>query len=144
MKVDAASLCYSGLRTGMARAVFNEVADRLQILAAEERTSAIDLRSLPLTEADLAELEELMGRGEVSANLEVIGLTEIWETAYAGAWWIRHMGSGGKVASEQIAITPSPEILGSQAQDIAAAAERIRLELEIEGREMPEKEASHG
>ena len=144
MKTDTASLCYSGLKTGMAPAVFNEVAERLQKLCQDGQPSAIDLRGMPLTEADLAELEELLGTGEVTASLEVAGPTRIWETAYAGVWWIRHLGAGGKVASEEIAITQLPEILKSHPGDITAAAERIRLELESAGQGGIEKEASHG
>ena len=144
MKPDSASLCYSGLKTGMAAAVFNEIAERLQDLCRDGQPSAIDLRGIPLTEADLAELEEMLGTGEVTASLEVAGPTRIWETAYAGVWWVRHLGAGGRVAAEEIAITKLPEILESHPGDIAAAAERIRLELETADRGGINKEASHG
>ena len=144
MKPDPAALCYSDLRTGMALAVFSEVADRLGALARDGASTAIDLRSMPLTEADLAELEELLGKGEVEASLEVAGPTRIWETAYPGAWWVRHLGAGGKVAAEHIAITPVPPIFESQAEDIAAAAERIRRDLDARTRGVTVEEAAHG
>lgn len=144
MRPDPANLCYSGLQTGMALAVAAEVADRLEALARNGQTSAVDLRSLPLTRADLAELEELLGKGEVEVRLEVVGRTLIWETAYAGAWWIRHLGAGEQVASEQIAITPLPEILKSHPEDITAAAQRIRLDLDARAEGATDKEASNG
>lgn len=126
MKLETPSNCFSGMRTGMAQAIFTEVAERLDQLLEDNEDSAIDLRSLPLTDADLAELEELLGKGEVAAELNVLGPTSIWETAYAGVWWVRHFGAGQKIATEQLAITAVPEILKAHNDDIAAAAQRIR------------------
>jgi hydrogenase-1 operon protein HyaF len=114
----------------MAQAVMHEVAERLGNLDKEGTESAVDLRSLPLTDADLAELEEQLGKGEVLADLNVIGHTRIWETAYAGVWWIRHFGANEQTASEEIAITPLPEILKTHPEDISAAADRLRQELD--------------
>lgn len=144
MTARNSNLCYSGLATGMAGAVLAEIAERLQQLSAGGADSVIDLRSLPLTDADIAELEERLGRGEVSARVEVIGETEIHETAYAGVWWIRHLGAGQQVAAEEIAITPVPEILRSQAEDIELATSRIQEQLEADRSARDEREAIHG
>jgi hydrogenase-1 operon protein HyaF len=131
--------CLDGQTTGMAWSVLSEVGSLLEKLARDGEESAIDLRSLPMTEADRAQLEELLGRGEVRAELEVAGASEVWETAYPGAWWIRHRGAGGRIASEEIAVCRIPEILVTHPVDIAAAAARIRDELETthEGQENP-------
>ena len=69
MKPDPAALCYSGLQTGMALAVFNEVAERLAALATQGAVSAIDLRSMPLTEAGHTDdaAEEPLGRDVATA-----------------------------------------------------------------------------
>ena len=114
------------LRTGVARAVLSEIALLLENLAATGQAGAIDLRSLPLTEADRAELEEHLGRGEVEARLAVVGASEVWETAYAGVWWIRHLGAEGEIASETIAVTRVPEILMTHPADVEAAAARLQ------------------
>jgi HupH hydrogenase expression protein, C-terminal conserved region len=111
--------------TGMAQSLFSEIADRLSEFAASGEKSAIDLRSLPLTPTDLKELESLLGRGEVLAELNVAGKSEIWETGYSGVWWVRHYGDGGKIASQSIEITACPKILAADADDIAAAAARM-------------------
>ena len=129
MKRDTHAPCMTGRSTGMAYSILSEIAQRLQALAERNEPASIDLRSLPLTQADRDELEEMLGRGEVSVRLELAGPTKIWETAYAGVWWIRHMGTGERIATEEIAVTPIPEILLSQPHDVAAAARRIRLEL---------------
>jgi hydrogenase-1 operon protein HyaF len=125
-----ATPCLDHQTTGMALSVLSEIGTRLEKLAASGEESAIDLRSLPLTEADRAQLEELLGQGEVSARMDLAGESEVWETAYPGAWWIRHRGAGGTIASEVIAVCRIPEILVTHPVDIEAAARRIRNELE--------------
>ena len=68
----------------------------LEALAESGQAGSIDLRSLPLSDADRAQLEELLGRGEVQAKLDLAGASEVWETTYPGVWWIRHKGAGGQ------------------------------------------------
>jgi hydrogenase-1 operon protein HyaF len=128
----------------MAQAVLAEVAQHLEALASSGTTSTIDLRSLPLTDADLAELEALLGKGEVRASIDVIGTTEVHETAFAGVWWLRHMGAQDRVAAEEIAITPVPDILHAQADDIREAAQRIRSQIETAAPAGAEQEAVDG
>lgn len=113
-------------RTGMAESLLHEIARRLTTLAETGEASDIDLRSLPMTQGDRGELEHRLGRGEVEALLTVAGTSEIWETQYAGVWWVRHFGAGGKVAAEHIEITPSPQVLASHHDDVAAAALRLK------------------
>lgn len=123
--------CQTENLTGMARSVMAEVARMLESLAEDGTTGSIDLRSLPLTEADRLQLEELLGRGEVAAELELAGSSTVWETAYAGAWWIRHRGAEDKISSEEIAVCAVPDILVTHHADIAAAASRIRNDLQV-------------
>jgi hydrogenase-1 operon protein HyaF len=113
------------MNTGMAWSVLTEVHTLLGRLASHGETAAIDLRSLPLTEADRAELEALLGAGEVRCSLELMGRTEVWETAYTGVWWVRHRGAQDRVASEELAITTVPDILQSHPADIVGAAARL-------------------
>lgn len=121
--------CQTENTTGMARSVLAEVARMLEDLAKNGNTGSIDLRSLPLTDADRQQLEELLGRGEVVAELELAGNSTIRETAYAGVWWIRHRGAGDRISSEEIAVCPVPEILVTHPADIDSAAQRIKQEL---------------
>jgi hydrogenase-1 operon protein HyaF len=148
MKPESIAPCLTDFRTGMATAVFSEIADRLAVLAETGETSAIDLKSLPMTTADRQELEDHLGQGEVSARLDVAGTSEIWETRYHGVWWIRHMGADGQVATEEIAVTPLPVILRTHPVDVEDAAKRIRAEVDFsehtERRADNPQEASHG
>lgn len=127
---DRGANCTDGRITGMAWSVLAEIGRRLESLGATGQTAAIDLRSLPLTDADRAQLETLLGRGEVRAELELAGRSEVWETAYPGAWWVRHLGAAGRIASETIAICPVPEILAAHPADVQAGARRLLRELD--------------
>ncbi|NNK31950.1 MAG: hydrogenase expression/formation protein [Xanthomonadales bacterium] len=147
---DNGAPCQTTRTTGMALSVLAEVGRLLEILADTGETGAIDLRSLPLTEADREQLEELLGRGEVSVELDLAGRSEIWETAYPGAWWIRHRGAADRIASEEISVCPIPEILAAHPSDIADAARRLRQDIAAQNSSAPPEqpetttEATHG
>jgi len=128
--VDRRESCLDGHTTGMAWSVLAEVGRLLEDLASRGQTASIDLRSLPLTEADRAELEALLGHGEVRVELDLAGRSEVWETAYPGAWWVRHRGAGSQISSEEIAVCPVPVILESHPADIEVAARRLSRDLQ--------------
>jgi hydrogenase-1 operon protein HyaF len=127
---DRGATCLDAQITGMAWSVLAEVGRLLEVLAANGEPGCIDLRSLPLTDADREELEALLGRGEVRVDLHLAGRSEVWETAYAGAWWVRHRGAGDRIAAELIAVCPVPEILMAHPADIQAATQRLRRDLQ--------------
>lgn len=120
------------IRTGMADALLREIAVLLQAFAESGAGAIIDLASLPLTPADRRELEERLGRGEVTATVDVAGLSEVWETAYSGAWWVRHLGAGERIAAESIVIAAVPDILAAHPDDARAAAQRLLDSLEAD------------
>jgi hydrogenase-1 operon protein HyaF len=127
---DSAAPCLSDRATGMALSVLAEASRLLETLASTGEAGFIDLRSLPLSDADRSQLEDVLGRGEVQAELDVAGKSEVWETSFAGIWWIRHRGAGDKISTEEIAVCRIPEILITHPVDIEAAASRLREELE--------------
>jgi hydrogenase-1 operon protein HyaF len=127
---DRRDSCLDVRSTGMALSVLAEIGRLLEVLAATGQPGSIDLRSLPLTGADRAQLETLLGRGEVRVELALAGKSEIWETAYSGAWWVRHRGAADRIASEEIAVCGVPDILKAHPADIQAAAQRLRRQLE--------------
>lgn len=129
MKRDAGAPCMTTQSTGMAWSILTEIRQLLDALNEQGTVGSIDLRSLPMTNADREQLENLLGRGEVHAELDLAGTSEVWETAFAGVWWIRHKGAADKIACEEIAVTAIPEILITHPVDIEAAAARLGNEL---------------
>lgn len=104
--------------TGIAGAVLAELRDHLQNLAEHGTTHCIDLRSLPMNDADINELADQLGVGEVKASIKSIGSSSIRETAYRGIWWIIHYGEDKAVLSELIEVTQVPEILVTHEDEI--------------------------
>lgn len=143
MSRNTGAPCINAHTTGMAYSILSEIAQGLKLLAEHDESSTIDLRSLPMSQADRDQLQEMLGHGEVNASLEVSGPSAIWETAFPGVWWIRHMGAGGRIATEEIAVTRIPEILLTHPHDVAAAAVRIREVLDGGTTGEPALEASH-
>lgn len=117
---------FESVRTGMARAIEQEILEHLEALARDGTEAAIDLRGLPMSEADRAELEDALGHGEIRVALTSMGESELWETRFNGVWWIRHHGTDGRVIAEQVEITLLPEILKTDPADAKAAAVRMR------------------
>ena len=115
----------------MAESVLTEISHLLNNLSENGESASIDLRSLPMTRTDRLHLEELLGRGEVHVDLDLAGASEAWETRYPGVWWIRHRGKNGKITSEEIAVTPIPEILVTHPEDVRAAAMRLKNDLAL-------------
>ena len=115
--------------TGMADAVLSEIASLAARQAQGGGPAAVELTSMPLTAADRGEIEARLGRGEVSATVESAGRSEIWETAYSGVWFVRHLGRDGAVATETVEICPAPKILFSHPDDRRAAAARLSEDL---------------
>ena len=144
MKRDNGAPCMTGNTTGMAVSILAEIGQLLIALSERGEAGAVDLRSLPLTDADREQLEEMLGRGEVQAKLDLAGASEVWETSYSGVWWIRHKGAGNKIASEEIAVTTVPEILAAHPVDIAAANRQIQQDLESTGLQLHEQKFEQG
>ena len=78
---------------------------------------------------DREALDSILGRGEVSAAVEVAGRSEVWETEFSGVWRVRHFGDG-MIAADLIEITSCPSILAADRRDADNAARRLAEALE--------------
>jgi hypothetical protein len=102
-----------------AKAVFSETTTRLERLLVQNETYTIDLRFMKSMPDERAQLAELLGRGEVSAEVTSVGRSEVFETAIPCVWLVRHYNSEAELVSEQLEITDIPEILASDRQAAA-------------------------
>ena len=110
--------------------LLHEIKHALDNLIETGRTSIIDLRSIPLAPGEEDKILNTLGRGEVLAQLNALGLSEVIETQYAGVWIITHYNDEEHIISRFIEVTTMPEILCSQTEDIMAAYSHLTLELE--------------
>jgi hydrogenase-1 operon protein HyaF len=115
--------------------LLHEVKHALERLVAEGETSIIDLRSIPLAPGEEERILEILGRGEVVARLNVLGASDVVETEYSGVWIVTHYNDNEETIGRFIEVTRLPEILRSQAEDIAGASERLALRLQDEQQE---------
>ena len=101
----------------------------LERLDASGESSNFDLRGLPMTPEEEALVEQLLGRGEVTATLHAGGDSEIWECAFAGVWFVVHRDGGGAVLGKFIEVCAFPELLRSQPPDIHDAVEQLNARI---------------
>ena len=110
--------------------LLHEIKHALDNLIETGRTTIIDLRSIPLAPGEEDKILNTLGRGEVLAQLNALGLSEVIETQYVGVWLVTHYNDEEHIISRFIEVTTMPEILCSQTEDIMAAYSHLTLELE--------------
>lgn len=110
--------------------LLHEVKHALDNLIETGHTTIIDLRSIPLAPGEEDKILNTLGQGEVKAQLNALGLSEIIETQYAGVWTVTHYNDEQEIISRFIEVTTMPEILCSQTEDIMAAYSRLAITVE--------------
>ncbi len=106
--------------------ILHEMVTMLKTLFSSGQGNILDLRHEPLSLDDIAQLKNMLGQGEVDANLSALGTTNIRETSVSGVWWITHYNGEGNIISELIEITLCPEILKTSPEDLNPALVRLQ------------------
>lgn len=109
-----------------AEAILNEIIILLQELLNQDSNSSIDLRKLPLSRWDYEKLQELLGLGEIHAEVGDPVTFAVNETGYSGVWWITHYNEEGEVIAEFIEISYCPEVLIAAVEDVSEGVEALR------------------
>jgi hydrogenase-1 operon protein HyaF len=122
-----------GLGGGVA-AILSELLTLLERLVAADSQGAIDLRSLPMSPLDRAELQHVLGEGEVHATVTAQGRSRVRETRVSGVWWVEHFDQHGEMVAELIDVSRVPAILTSAIDEIAASARALRAQLTASSR----------
>ena len=105
--------------------ILHEILHALKRLARNAEITTIDLRAMPFGPGDEEQLNNRLGRGEVTARMNALGKSEIWETAYPGVWVLEHYNSAGERIAWQIEITRIPTILQAPAEDLTESIDRL-------------------
>jgi hydrogenase-1 operon protein HyaF len=93
--------------------------------------TTIDLGSLPLAPGEENRIEDLLGKGEVRAELDALGPTLVQETRYPGVWFITHRNTEQEVVARFIQVTRMPELLLSQSADMQRGLDELGRQLNI-------------
>ena len=110
--------------------LLHEIKHALRKLIESGDSSIIDLRSIPLAPGEEDTIINTLGCGEVHARLNALGPSEVVETRFAGVWLITHFNEDNSIIGRFIEITPLPDILRSQVEDMAFALAQLENELD--------------
>lgn len=110
--------------------LLHQIKHAMQNLLENNINEVIDLRSIPLAPGEEDRLLEILGEGEVNAQLNALGLSDIIETQYTGVWLVTHRNDENEIISRHIEISFMPEILLAQKEDISFAYDRLVMNLD--------------
>ena len=105
--------------------LLHEVKHALGNLIDNSETTTIDLRSIPLAPGEEDKILDALGVGEINAQLNALGTSEIIETQYSGVWVVTHYNDDNEIMSRFIEVTTIPDILRSPREDIYTAFENL-------------------
>lgn len=116
VKVEGAN--GKAFRTENLRPLLQQVEQALRDLQATGEETTIDLRAMPFSSQDEADLRSELGQGEVSATVDAFGPTRIQETALPGVWIVEHLDVDERRLTLHLEITRVPQMLVTPLADI--------------------------
>jgi hydrogenase-1 operon protein HyaF len=119
----------SGGMDGVVAAILTELVTLLERFVSGDRPAAVDLRGLPMSPQDRAELRRVLGEGEVQARAGAAGLSRIRGTRVSGVWWVERYDQGGKLVADSIEVGRVPGMLSSAPAEITAGARDLRAQI---------------
>ncbi len=110
--------------------ILHEIRHALARLGGGGEPTVIDLKAIPFGPGDEDQLLAFLGRGEVSAEIDALGPTRVYETAYTGVWVVDYRDTEEAQIALQVEVAEVPGILKSQPEDLAAAQKRLAQALD--------------
>ena len=117
---------FPGESMSMLSPILHEIVTMHKTLISSGQSNSLDLHHEPLTLDDIAALKDLLGQGEVDANLNALGSTNIRETSISGVWWLTHFNQEGNIIGEFVEITTCPEMLKTFPVELEPALVRLQ------------------
>ena len=109
----------------MVEAVLQELIQLLDAYLQDGQVGAIDIKSMPLSETDYEELKQQLGQGEITVYASLGGASNIFETQFAGVWWVTHHNMDDKRIAEYIEVGTIPAILCAHKADMQHGREQL-------------------
>ena len=102
-----------------------ELESRLALYATERIPHSLNLSLLPLADAELACLDERLGRGPVEVLSRAYGRCEVLSTRVHDVWWVRYYNSMGTLILNSLEVVDVPEVVRAAAEDLCDSAIRL-------------------
>lgn len=120
--------------SGNVELLLHEIRHALRRLSLGGSGTSIDLGSLPFAPGEQEQLLEVLGEGEVSADVRVLGHSAVRETQLPGVWLVTHYNASNGVMATLIEVARIPEILLAQPQDMTRGINHLEVRLGVDGR----------
>ena len=111
--------------TGNVLPLLHEVRHALERWLDSGEEHAIDLRGIPMAPGEEDQLLEMLGEGEVHADLSLTGRSVVLETRFPAVWLVSHYNVDDMITGRYIEVCEMPAILKSQADDARAGLEYL-------------------
>lgn len=115
-----------GRPSELARALLHEIAQALDVYVQSGRPKVINVSGLRLSEPEREVFNDVMGKGEVSAQITADGRSQVEETRFPGVWCVRHYDAEGALQGEWIEVTDVPEIVKADITDMTLGLKNLR------------------
>jgi hydrogenase-1 operon protein HyaF len=110
--------------------LLHELRHALEALVTDGKTHVVDLRAIPLAPGEEDRLLATLGEGELVAEFDALGKSEIRECGYPGIWRVTHWNAAGELIGRYLEVTFAPTLLASQPRDVRAGLERLLASLQ--------------
>lgn len=108
-----------------ALAILVELQAKYSAFVTDGAPHTINLTLLPLSEEELAFIDERLGRGPIDTLSRSYGKCQVSSTLTPNIWWVRFFNSMGTLILNTIEITDVPEAICAAAEDLADSAKRL-------------------
>ncbi len=122
---DTAGCAPCSVPTGNLVPLLHEIRHALARWVRDGHSHVIDLHGLPMSPDEEQQLLDLLGEGEVAADLTAFGDSEVMETTFAGVWRVTHYNDDDALVGHFIEICDVPEILKAHPDDGQLALEQL-------------------
>ncbi len=108
-----------------ALAILVELEAQYPAFLAEGVPYTINLTLLPLSEDELAFIDERLGRGPIDTLSRAYGKCQVSSTLTPNVWWVRYYNSMDTLILNTIELIDVPEALRAAPEDLADSAKRL-------------------
>jgi len=122
-RLEVAEAAPAGVANALA--IVTEINEQLVTPDNDDFPYAINLSLLPMSEEDLAYLDQVLGKGSVEILSRGYGNCHVISTRYPRVWWVRYFNSMNSLILNSLEVVELPQVVKAAREDIEASSERL-------------------